>query len=427
MLSTEDNKLLTETGPGTPGGALLRRYWQPVALSEELPHGGAPKPVRILGEDLALFRDPEGRPGLLGIHCSHRAADLSYGRVEDGGLRCLYHGWLYDVEGRCLEQPGEPAGSRFADKVRHLAYPVREAGGLLLTYMGPDAPPALPQYEFMVVPDEHRFVSKVYSECNYLQGNEGNIDPVHLSYLHKFFRDDARATGGQNSARTVAGSNNTSSNTYFGRDVCPTIEVEEADFGLRIFSIREADEGKKYVRVTNFVYPNLATNPQGVNGYNVNWHVPIDDTHHWKVRIAIDRRNPMDHEKLRAQFFADVDAEGRATRNLANRFLQDREEMKTRSFIGMGSFFPGHDLYATESQGAVQDRTTERLGYTDKAITASRRLLLRAVSDVQEGGEAPGTFRDGDDGRAARELVCSDQLLPASEDWRTYWRNEIPA
>ena len=129
MLTREQNELLTRTGPGTAGGALLRRYWQPVALAAELPPGGAPLPVRVLSEDLVLFRDEADRLGLLGLHCPHRGCDLSYGRIEDGGLRCLYHGWLFDIGGRCLEQPGEPAGSTFKDRVRQRAYPVQEAGG----------------------------------------------------------------------------------------------------------------------------------------------------------------------------------------------------------------------------------------------------------------------------------------------------------
>lgn len=424
MLSANDNRLLTQTGPGTPGGDLFRRYWQPVALAEELPAGGAPLAVRILGEDLTLFRDDAGRPGLLGIHCSHRAADLSYGRIEDGGLRCLYHGWLYDIHGNCLEQPGEPAGSRFAEKVKHLSYPCVEAGGLVLTYMGPGEAPQLPQYEFMTAPDEHRMVNKVFSDCNYLQGNEGNIDPVHLSYLHRFFRDGAGSTGVPNSARPVAGSNNSSSNAYFGDDVSPTIELEEAPFGLRIFSVRDAEDGKKYVRLTNFVYPNLSTNPQGVNGYNVNWHVPIDDTHHWKLRIAFNRKEPLDKERLRKQFFEAVSPDWRTFKNASNRYGQDREAMKTQSFIGMGTFFPVHDLFATESQGAVQNRTAEHLGSTDKAVAAARRLLLKAVREVQEGGDAPGTVREGTS-NPFEELVCSDQIVAGSDDWRTSWRKQV--
>src|SRR5919201_220537 len=146
------NELQTRTGPGTPCGELLRRYWQPVALSEELPPGGAPLPVQLMSEELVLFRDEQGRPGLLGLHCAHRGADLSYGRLEDGGLRCLYHGWLYDVAGRCLQRPGEP--------------------------------PLLPNYEFLAVPEAQRYATKYYQDCNYLQGSEGNIDPVQNNLLH---------------------------------------------------------------------------------------------------------------------------------------------------------------------------------------------------------------------------------------------------
>src|SRR5215208_927266 len=155
MLTQEENELLTRIGPGTPGGDMMRRYWQPAALSEELPRGGAPLPVRLLGEDLVLFRDEDGRPGLLGLHCSHRGADLSYGRLEDGGLRCLYHGWLFDVGGRCLEQPGEPAGSTFHERIRHTAYPCQELGGVVFAYLGPGEPPLLPAYEPFAVPDAH--------------------------------------------------------------------------------------------------------------------------------------------------------------------------------------------------------------------------------------------------------------------------------
>src|SRR5437870_4431311 len=187
MLSTEENDLVTRIGPGTPGGDMMRRYWQPAALAEELPIGGAPLPIRLLSEDLVLFRDDQGRPGLLGIHCSHRGADLSYGRLEDGGLRCIYHGWLYDINGRCLEQPGEPAGSTFHEKIKHSAYPCRELGGFILAYMGPGEPPLVPNYEFLTVPDDQRFETKFHQDCNYLQGNEGNIDPTHNSYLHARF------------------------------------------------------------------------------------------------------------------------------------------------------------------------------------------------------------------------------------------------
>src|SRR5712692_7912671 len=155
MLTPAQHELIAQAGPGTPGGELMRRYGQPAALSEELPLGGAPLPIRLLGENLVMFRDPStgsgqaGRPGLLGLHCAHRGADLSYGRLEDGGIRCIYHGWLYDIDGRCLEQPGEPAGSAFHEKIRHTAYPCLERAGVIFAYLGPGKPPEFPDYEFL--------------------------------------------------------------------------------------------------------------------------------------------------------------------------------------------------------------------------------------------------------------------------------------
>src|SRR5579871_5386395 len=163
MLTKEDNEILTRTDPGQPAGEWMRRYWLPAALAEELPQGGTPLPVRMLGEDLVLFRGEQGRPGLLAIHCSHRGADLSYGRLEDGGLRCIYHGWLYDRDGNCLDQPGEPAGSTYHDKIHQLAYPCVERAGAIFAYLGPGEPPEFPNYEFFTLPDEHVFVTKLAS------------------------------------------------------------------------------------------------------------------------------------------------------------------------------------------------------------------------------------------------------------------------
>lgn len=166
MLTQEENRLVTLTGPGTPGGALMRCYWHPVALADELARNRAPIPIRVLGEELVLFRDQRGRPGLLGLYCSHRGADLSYGRIEDGGLRCLYHGWLYDIDGRCMEQPAEPPESRYKNEIRHLAYPVNERAGLLFGYMGKNEPPLLPSYEFLNAPPAHLYLQKTYLEFN---------------------------------------------------------------------------------------------------------------------------------------------------------------------------------------------------------------------------------------------------------------------
>ncbi len=417
MIAAEENALLTQTDRGTPCGELMRRYWQPVALSEELPEGGAPLKVKILGEELALFRDDQGRPGLIGLHCAHRGTDLSYGRVEDGGLRCLYHGWLYDICGRVIDQPGEPAGGANKAAIRHLAYPCQEIGGIILTYMGPGEPPLVPNYEFLTVAPEYRTVVKAFYECNYLQGNEGNIDPVHLSFLHQIF-DEA-----QIARRRVVQSVNASDNTLLAKDVAPTIEVEVMNFGLRISTLRDASPDKRYLRTTNFIMPNLAAfggSTVGV-GYAAHWHVPIDDHHHWKYIFAFSRTSPLD-EFLRTRSRAELTKDFRLTRNVANRYQQDRASRQTQTFTGLGTNFQVHDAFATESQGPVQNRTEENLVSSDKAIVAARKLILNGIRDVQAGREPQHVIRDARLNRFPNLVVISD-VIAKSMDWKEYTRS----
>ncbi len=406
-MSQSEYELLTQTDAGTPCGDLMRRYWQPAALSRELPPGGAPLPVRLLGEDLVLFRDDEGRPGLLGLHCAHRGADLSYGRVEDGGLRCIYHGWLYDIKGRCLDQPGEPEGGEHRGAIHQTAYPCQESGGIVFAYMGPGEPPCLPAYEFLQVPDDHRLVIKIFQGCNYLQAIEGNIDPVHTSFLHRIIEDND-----QDQYVGVRGSD-ASFLTLWGRDVAPQVEVDVVDFGLRIFTVRDAGADKHYLRVTNFVYPSLTAFPAqtGAEGYNVNWHVPIDDTHHWKYAFIFSREKPLRKEII---------SRGRAeNRNKANRYLQDRESMKTKFYSGMGRDVPGQDTCMVEGQGPLQNRDQEHLVSSDKPIVAARKLLLKAIQDVQEGREAPHVVREPKRNRFPQLVVISD-VIPSGTNWKDY-------
>lgn len=407
MLTREMNELLTRVGPGTACGELMRRYWQPAALSEELPPGGAPISVRLLGEDLVLFRDHSGDPGLLGIHCSHRGADLSYGRVEDGGLRRIYHGWLYDREGRCLEQPGEPAGSTFHEKIRHRAYPCLEAGGLILTYMGPGDPPLLPAYPFLQAPDDRRFTGKLYQECNYLQANEGNYDPIHPRFLH--VHAESAGWRAHNS----------------GVELAATVEAEETDYGMRLYTVHRGGD-RNWVRATNFILPNLSAFPGGSNdGYSVNWHVAIDDEHHWKYVIVFRCDQPLDHRAVLGER-SEFEPGYRLVRNGANRYLQPREEMKSLSFAGLGKGFQAQDALATESQGPIQNRTQEHLVYTDKPIVLARLVLLKAIQAVQEGKDPPHVLRPP----ASPEvdtLVACNSVLPASVDWHRFWESSVSA
>jgi phthalate 4,5-dioxygenase oxygenase subunit len=389
MMAKEESDLLTVTGPGTPGGELLRRYWQPAALSEELEAGGDPLAVKLLGEELVLFRDDKRRVGLLEAHCSHRGADLSYGRCEDGGLRCIYHGWLYDVEGNVLEQPGEPNKGEHRHTIRQPTYPCREVGGIIFAYLGPAAPPLMPNYEFLLVPDQQRFVQKIYHECNYLQSNEGNIDPVHLSFLHRNLEQSE-----SDRKRRVPGSQ-TSPNSLFSADLAPQIEVELTGFGLRIFTIRNIENEQIYVRTSNFIMPNFTAFPgqTAPSGYSVNWHVPIDDISHWKYVIVFDREKPLQKELvLRGR--NDLTSEYRLKRNKTNRYQQDRQSMKDISFSGIGHNFQAQDACVIESAGAVQDRTREHLVTSDKAIVAARKLMLKSIQDVRAGRDALHVVRD---------------------------------
>ena len=399
-MTKDENDLLTQVGPGTPCGELMRRYWQPGALSEELPRDGAPLPVRLLGEDLVMFRDNEGRPGLLGLHCSHRGADLSYGRVEDGGLRCIYHGWLYNIHGRCLDQPGEPGEGEHRDAIRHTAYPCEERAGVIFTYMGPGEPPLLPNYDFLTLPDDRVAVNKLYHDCNYLQGNEGNIDLLHVPFLHYSKQD--LVEGQRELCRRGA---------FPGME---TFEAELIGVGLRFCRVRKLDDRQTYIRAATFVLPNFTVVPGGYP----NWHVPIDDTHHWKYTYTINPEGPLDRETVRDRSSQITDGY-MPVRNKANRYMQDRKSMKSESYSGIGVNFQMHDVFATEGLGAVQDRTKEHLVASDTPIVVSRKILMNAIKDVQEGREPPGVVRDPGKNRFPG-VIGTAGYVPDTMDWKEH-------
>jgi nitrite reductase/ring-hydroxylating ferredoxin subunit len=270
MLPKEQNELLTRTGPGTPMGELMRRYWIPALLSEEIPtRDGPPVRVRLLGEELVAFRDTSGRIGLVGEHCAHRGTSLFYGRNEECGLRCVYHGWKFDVDGNVLETPAEPTDSDFKTKLKHTAYPTREAAGMIYAYLGPrEKMPLFPSYEWHQVPLNQTYVTKCLMECSYLQGLEGECDSSHLSLLHQTF------TAGP--ARAL-----------WRLDSAPSYETEETDFGVRLIATRKAGPGRQYIRFSSFVMPVFGGVPAGrppdeLDGFEVHMYVPYNDTLSWR-------------------------------------------------------------------------------------------------------------------------------------------------
>lgn len=392
MLTKEENDLVTRVGPGTPCGQLLRSYWQPAALGEELPPGGPPIPLRLFGEDLVMFRDQQGRLGLLDLHCSHRGTDLSYGRIEDGGLRCVYHGWLYDVTGKCLETPAEPSGSNLHQLARHQAYPVQEKGGVIFGYMGAGDPPLLPNYEVLSAPPENRFVTKHYLACNYLQAQEGSQDGTHVRFLHRFLRTESGTRKLEAHPRRLGPGEELSyrDGPAISEYAGPR-RVEECDFS--VWNYNGTGTGSPEYTFPSLCLTSGGPQPAG-DGYQIYWSVPIDDTHTWFFVLAFRRSGAIPEEHRHARSWAMMTPDYHFIRNANNRYLQDREEQRTGTFTGMGSTFIVQDAMANESQGPIQDRTKELLGTADMVIAGWRRMLLRAIRTVQEGDQAPGRITD---------------------------------
>ena len=380
MMTEEQNELLTCTGPGTPCGEMLRRYWLPVGLTEEIKAGGKPQQVKVMGEDLVLFRDDRGRPGLLGLNCSHRLTSLAYGRVEDGGIRCAFHGWLYDVEGKCLEQPAEP--EPFTDKIRHLSYPCEELGGLIFAYLGPkEKMPLLPRYEVLVREDGSRKADSYQINSNYLQNVEGAVDTVHFSYLHM-----DRWSKVKHKLSTLPK---------------PKIEFRETDYGIWQKSLLP-DVSREVTQVVyaHFFMPNGFMRIQESLKRNVgvqkfqSWYVPIDDQQTMRFQVGFTPKGkdgklyewPSKHEAT---------APGPE-----NEYFRDYENVDTISGIPVNApgtavkGFLAQDNMVNESQGIIVDRRREHLGAFDKVLSVMRVMYLLAIEDVRKGKDPKHIVRD---------------------------------
>ena len=421
MISAEQNELMTRAGPGTPGGRLLRNYWQPVALVEELEGKRPVRPVRLLGQDLVLFKDGAGRYGLLDRDCPHRGADLAYGRVEDGGLRCAFHGWLFEVGGQCLQTPAEPDGSKLAQRVRQKSYPVVEKSGMLFAWLGEGKPSAFPAFDCFVAPGTHTFAFKGRLECNWLQALEVGIDPAHASYLHRFFEDeDTSASYGKQFRGTSADSSMPITKVLREFDR-PEISVDRTDYGMRLIALRKLSEAHTHVRVTNLMFPQAFVIPMSAEMTISQWHVPVDDHNCYWYAIFTSFTGPVDKQAMRdqrLQLYTLPDYKPRVGK--ANDYGFNPDEQLTATYTGMGNDINVHDQWAVESPGPIQDRTREHLGTTDKGIIAYRKLLVEAI-EKNAAGEKPLMVLDES---AAGELTGPPSIdgIGPTGTWNDYWQ-----
>ncbi len=417
MLTFEENQTLTRIGPGTPTGDLMRRYWIPSTLSWELPDPDCPPiRVRLLGEDMVVFRDTDGIVGVLDNYCPHRRASLFFGRNEECGLRCVYHGWKFDTEGNCVDMPSEPAESNFKDKVKIASYPTSEMGGIIWVYMGPAAlKPPLPAFEWTQVPEDHRGITKVVQKCNWLQGLEGGIDSVHINFLHRNF------TGSQNGAMDRARA----------RSLAATVEVAPTDYGYTYAGIREiSDDEGNYVRSYHFIAPfyQLRPNQLGKAQGKASGHmwVPIDDetTLVWNFSYRFDGEPLSESERAQIgtgnEFGKDIVVENgfRSKASAGNDYFIDRAVQKTETFSGI----PGtntQDRAVQDTMGPICDRTKEHLGTTDRAIIMARKILMEAVKTVEDGGLPPGL------GTNVYSLRPIEKVLPMGTAWQSALAGEL--
>jgi len=419
MLRKEQNDLLTQTGPDTPMGRLFRSYWIPALLMEELPENDCP-PVRVklLSERLIAFRDTDDRYGLIDEFCAHRGVSLWFGRNEECGLRCPYHGWKYDVTGQCVDMPNEPEHSAFASKVKLTCYPLVERGGVLWTYMGPPASqPPLPEYECANVPASHCFMSKRLQECNWLQAMEGGIDSSHVSFLHRGdLKTDPLFKG-------------TRGNQYNLSDLRPVFEVVESPGGLYIGARRNAENGRYYWRITQWVMPSFTMIPPR-GGHPVHGHfwIPIDDENCWTWSYDYHPTRPLTDAEVSAMrdgkgiHVKYVPGTYRPLANKDNDYLMDRvAQREGRTYSGIEGFAM-QDASLQESMGPIVDRTKETLVSTDSGIIMARQRLLRAVKALEQSGITP----PGVD--AAHQRVRSASvLLPADQPFKDAAREALIA
>jgi phenylpropionate dioxygenase-like ring-hydroxylating dioxygenase large terminal subunit len=387
MLSAKDHELLAQTGRGTRMGELLRRYWVPALLSEELPEpGGAPVRVKLLGERLVAVRLQSGQVGLLGEQCSHRGASLFFGQVEPEGMRCSYHGWKYDLAGRCIEMPNEPPSSTFKDRIQHPAYPCQERGGIVWAYLGPpDACPPLPDLEYLSVPESHVFASKRLQACHWTQCLDGDVDSSHVPFLHGSVLE--RRGEGKFGHQTAQ---------WMLRDRTPKIEVVDTPGGLMIGSRRHADPDTYYWRINHWLMPWYTFIPAFTGDGPLAGHawIPIDDTSTWVYTFTWHPTRPLTDQEIaemrrgNANYAELIPGTYMPRHNASNGYNADLDPSADTPFRRIKTI-QEQDMAMTESMGPLYDRTKERLASADLALIQVRRRLIQAAKEVAKGGVPP--------------------------------------
>jgi phthalate 4,5-dioxygenase len=446
-MNAQQNELITRIGAGTACGQLMRHYWQPVALMDEFDPLLDPamalrpvKAVRVLGQDLVLFKDAGGQFGLLDRDCPHRGADLSFGRLESlalgGGLRCPFHGWQFAASGQCIETPAEPAGSKMCDRVKQRSYPLIEKSGVLFGWFGPEnsTPPPFPTFDCFTAPATHTFAFKGLWNCNWLQAFEVGIDPAHPSFLHVFFNDEEtplsvdqqtnNAEGRQfrsNSAGQVNGERwpMTRIMREFNQ---PAISFADMPFGFRLTALRKMTAELTHVRITNAIFPHTFVIPLSETMTITQIHLPIDDTHTYWYSIFTSFSTPIDKAAMRNQRLrANPSPHFLPLSGRHNNWGFNASEQQNSTYLGMGEDdINVHDQWACESMGAIADRTREHLGTTDKVIIANRRMLLKAIEAVSKGEPAPGVANAA----LKNEMHGPDTVdgIAPANNWESFWQ-----
>ena len=425
MLSASDNQLLTRVGRGTPMGELLRRYWIPGVFSYEVKADGVPHRTRLLGEDILVMRFTSGKVAALTPSCPHRGASLYFGRNEEEGIRCAYHGWKFDETGACMDMPSEPPESNFRSKVRLPAFRAHERNGVIWIYLGPDQdnPPPLPDIEWNMVPESHVYLTKRIAQNNFFQTIEGEIDSSHSGFLHSTFNDPYRLMSKQEQGMV-----------YKMRDRHPRFEVLDTDYGVLIGARRNAEEDTYYWRITQFMLPFHTMIPPYGEDPLLSGHayIPMDDENVLAVCYTYNPVRPLAEDELdnlkygrngQQGLHPTVDAFLPPIPNrpeaawwpkmhIDNDFLVDWERQKTIQFSGLPGTWP-QDSGMQETMGRTVDRTNEHLGVSDSGIIRTRRALIRAAKLLDEYGIEPASVSDP----SVYSLRSSAIVLPREGDW----------